>query len=303
MSRLSDSDKSQIIELYRQSGETTLTLAERYGVSNTTISRILKNSLSPEEYDSLIQQKRSASRSSARSTPPEVSEEPVQGSLLEPVEIVESEPIVEEPAPSKPAAPVRRSRHRASSPDEVEDLEPISTPVAAEPELTQASTVEAIVGEDLTPSTGGMLDDEDDDLEDDLDDLDNLDDEEDLDDDDDDDRAILPSIQLSASDFIRVLPIAEAAIPKTCYLVVDRSAELVARPLSEFAELGQIPSDEVEEKTLPVFDNHRVAKRFSNIRTQRVIKVPDSRVLQKAAPHLQAKGITRLLIDGQVYAL
>lgn len=307
MSRLSDSDKSQIIELYRQSGETTLTLAERFGVSNTTISRILKSSLSPEEYDSLIQQKRSASRSGSRSTTPEVSEEPVQGSLLEPVEetveaeeTVEPEPIAEEPSPSsKPAAPVRRSRRRSTVP-EVEELEPTS--VVEEPELTQASTVEAIVGEDLTPNTGGMLDDDEDDLEDDLDDLDNLD--EDLDDDDeDDDRAILPSIQLSASDFIRVLPIAEAAIPKTCYLVVDRSAELVARPLSEFAELGQIPSDEVEEKTLPVFDNHRVAKRFSNIRTQRVIKVPDSRVLQKAAPHLQAKGITRLLIDGQVYAL
>jgi hypothetical protein len=296
MSRLSDSDKSHIIELYRQSGETTLTLAERYGVSNTTISRILKSTLSPEEYDSLIQQKRSASRGGSKSaavatTPPD--ETPVQGSLLEPEEtVVEPEPIEEKS--SKPAAPVRRSRRRASEPEEVE-----STPVAAEPELTEASTVEEIVGEDLTSNSDGMLDD--DDLEDDdLDDLDGLD--EDLDD-EDDEPAILPSIQLSASDFIRVLPIAEAAIPKTCYLVVDRSAELVARPLSEFAELGQIPKDEIEEKTLPVFDNHRVAKRFSNIRTQRVIKVPDSRVLQKAAPHLQAKGITRLLIDGQVYAL
>ncbi|MCU0552785.1 MAG: hypothetical protein MUC48_25930 [Leptolyngbya sp. Prado105] len=302
MSRLSDSDKSQIIELYRQSGETTLTLAERYGVSNTTISRILKSTLSPEEYDSLIQQKRSASRGGSKSTVAS-NEATVQGSLLEETlkpDVIELEPdlidAVEEKS-TKPAAPVRKSRRRSMIDEEVD-----ATPVAAEPELTQASTVEAIVGEDLTPSTGGMLEDDedDDDLEDDLDDLDSLD--EDLED-EDDEPAILPSIQLSASDFIRVLPIAEAAIPKTCYLVVDRSAELVARPLSEFAELGQIPKDEIEEKTLPVFDNHRVAKRFSNIRTQRVIKVPDSRILQKTAPHLQAKGITRLLIDGQVYAL
>jgi transposase-like protein len=297
MSRLSDSDKSQIIQLYRQSGETTLTLAERYGVSNTTISRILKSSLSPEEYDSLIQQKRSASRSSSKSSEPVAP--PVQGNLLETVEPVKAPEPVATPEPVEPVEvskkPVLR-RSRRTEPEAVE-----ATPVAAEPELTQASTVEAIVGEDLTPSTGGMMDDDEDDLEDDLDDLDNLD--EDLDDDDDDEPALLPSIQLNASQFIRVLPIAEAAIPKTCYLVVDRSAELVARPLSEFAELGQIPKDEIEEKTLPVFDNHRVAKRFSNIRTQRVIKVPDSRVLQKAAPHLQAKGITRLLIDGQVYAL
>jgi hypothetical protein len=34
-----------------------------------------------------------------------------------------------------------------------------------------------------------------------------------------------------------------------------------------------------------------------------VIKLPDAQVLQKTSSHLQAKGITRLLIDGQVYAL
>lgn len=294
MSRLTDTDKAKIIDLYRQTGETTLTLAEQYGVSNTTISRILKSSLSAEEYESLIQQKRSASRGGTKTVT--VDTPAVQGNLLEtpePEQLEAVEPEVVEPLeePSKPAPP-RRVKRRSSAPEATEEAAP---PVE---EVAQVNTVEAIVGEDLMPDTGGMMDDdEEDDLDDDLDDLDSLDEE------DDDEPAILPSIQLSAADFIRVLPIAEAAIPRTCYLVVDRSAELVARPLSEFAELGQIPSGEVEAKTLPVFDNHRVAKRFSNIRTQRVIKVPDSRVLQKAAPYLQAKGITRLLIDGQVYAL
>ncbi|HTL88887.1 MAG TPA: hypothetical protein VL134_05755 [Leptolyngbya sp.] len=315
MSRLTDSDKSQIIELYRHSGETTLTLAERYGVSNTTISRILKSSLSAEEYEQLIQQKRIASRSGSRTIAPV--DKPVQGSLLEtsaPVEPVVIKSVAIEPdgvepdgvepksaqpepdaASSKPAPPRRR---RSTASDEA------AAPVVELPKPVAVGLGDEIELEDLAPASNNIDDDDldDDDDEDDLDDLDSLDD--DLEDDEDDDEpAILPSIQLSAAEFIRVLPIAEAAIPRTCYLVVDRAAELVARPLSEFAELGQIPSGEVEERTLPVFDNHRVAKRFSNIRTQRVIKVPDSRVLQKAAPYLQAKGITRLLIDGQVYAL
>ncbi len=303
MSRLSDSDKSQIIELYRQSGETTLTLAERYGVSNTTISRILKSSLSADEYERLIQQKRIASRSGSRSTT--TIETPVQGSLLEAtvpklVESVEPEPIDLQPVQPEPVAAVASSK--PAPPRRVQRRSTTADPAAliVEAPKVAINPVETISVEDLAPTVNGEIDEDDDDLEDDLDDLDNLD--EDLDD-DDDEPAILPSIQLSAAEFIRVLPIAQAAIPKTCYLVVDRAAELVARPLSEFAELGQIPSGEVEERTLPVFDNHRVAKRFSNIRTQRVIKVPDSRVLQKAAPYLQAKGITRLLIDGQVYAL
>jgi hypothetical protein len=36
---------------------------------------------------------------------------------------------------------------------------------------------------------------------------------------------------------------------------------------------------------------------------QRVVKVPDSKVITKVSGYLQAKGITRLLIDGQVYSL
>ncbi|MBC6430754.1 hypothetical protein FM036_07885 [Nostoc sp. HG1] len=91
-------------------------------------------------------------------------------------------------------------------------------------------------------------------------------------------------------------------MPKTCYLVIDRSSELITRPLKDFGDLGQIPSLETQQRTLPVFDNHRVAKRFSTKR-DRVIKVPDSKMLHKARTHLQAKGITRLLIDGQVYSL
>ncbi|QIR37507.1 hypothetical protein HCG51_12840 [Tolypothrix sp. PCC 7910] len=85
-------------------------------------------------------------------------------------------------------------------------------------------------------------------------------------------------------------------------MVIDRSSELITRPLKDFGDLGQIPSLETQQRTLPIFDNHRVAKRFSTKR-DRVIKVPDSKMLQKARTHLQAKGITRLLIDGQVYSL
>ena len=57
--KLSDADKQEIIEQYRQPGETTSTLAQRYGVSNSTISRLLKSSFSAQEYDQLVQQKRS----------------------------------------------------------------------------------------------------------------------------------------------------------------------------------------------------------------------------------------------------
>jgi hypothetical protein len=110
------------------------------------------------------------------------------------------------------------------------------------------------------------------------------------------------SIELRGTGLIQVLPLSEASLPKICYLVVDRGAELITRPLKAFGELGQIPAAEIREKTLAVFDNHRVARRFAT-RNQRVFKIPDGSMLQKTAPYLVAKGITRLLIDGQVYSL
>lgn len=135
-------------------------------------------------------------------------------------------------------------------------------------------------------------------------DLEDINDEEDEEDDDDwsEEEEISYSGQRSHLSNIQILPLSQASLPRTCYLVIDRSAELIVKPLADFADLGSIPEAEVKQQTLPVFDNHHIAKRFSH-RRERVIKVPDGRMIQKTSHHLQDKGITRLLIDGQVYSL
>jgi hypothetical protein len=167
-----------------------------------------------------------------------------------------------------------------------EDRSPDTT--AMQLEATQ-NTFAEMFGEELLDDQG-----------DDLDDLDDLDDEDD--DDDEEWEAPRPLVTRRGDSLVRVLPLSAASLPRTCYLVIDRAAELITRPLRDFGDLGQIPNPETQQRTLPIFDNHRVAKRFSTKR-DRVIKVPDSRMLHKARYQLQAKGITRLLIDGQVYSL
>ncbi len=138
-------------------------------------------------------------------------------------------------------------------------------------------------------------------LGEDLEDINDEEDEEDEEDWEDDDEPSYPPKSSDLED-IKILPLSQALLPRTCYLVIDRSAELIVKPLADFADLGIIPDTEVRQRTLPVFDNHRIAKRFSH-RRERVIKVPDGRMLQKTSHHLQDKGITRLLIDGQVYSI
>ena len=290
--KLTDRDKTEILSLYRNPEETTSTLAVRYNVSSSTISRFLKSSLSEQEYEELIKQKRQsrspnrtqkqALASSDRSDSWEnnFSDEQITSPITQAEQTYSPLPeIITAPQVTREQKPTSKSlslklKDKSSSFEEDEDIEEVNV-----------LTLEEMLGEDL-----GDLDEDEEDLED--------TDEEEWDSEIEEDY-----YQTHAKNAnVQVLPLSEASFPKTCYLVIDRSAELITRPLKEFADLGNIPVEEIGQETLPVFDNHRVARRFS-LRSQRVIKVPDGRILEKTCSYLQAKGITRLLMDGQVYSL
>jgi hypothetical protein len=321
--KLTDSDKQEILKLYRETAETTSTLAERYGVSNSTISRLLKSTLPEDEYEYLVSLKRAARTPEGRAQvsyeqlplltqpepEPEIEIPPIESPPLEVPKVeplprrvirVEEQLYSEETAESLAAS--RRVRRRPSAAEKLE------TPEQKPPEIVSisipplkdkhpgAAVIAQMLGEDLLDESEDLDDLDDDDLDD--DDFE----EEDFDDDDLDEERPLVTKRRPGEASVQVLPLSIANLPKTCYLVIDRSSELITRPLKDFGDLGQIPSLETQQRTLPVFDNHRVAKRFSTKR-DRVIKVPDSKMLHKARTHLEAKGITRLLIDGQVYSL
>nr|WP_081677602.1 transposase [Dolichospermum circinale] len=331
--KLTDSDKQEILKLYRESAETTSTLAERYGVSNSTISRLLKSTLPEEEYEYLVSLKRAARTPegraqvsydqlpllnqpillSAASTGLSSAEEL---STPEPEKLIIAAKVDGNPDFSEDIPANRRVKTRSSAVEQpqppvikespvVKDPEivrhkPTETPIIPKPKLevetrrSQASLFAEILDEDLLAEPDDL---DDDDLDDDL-----YNEEDDFEDEDYEVPKPLVTRRKNGEASVQVLPLSVAHLPKTCYLVIDRSAELITRPLKDFGDLGLIPSLENQQKTLPIFDNHRVAKRFSTKR-DRVIKVPDSQVLHKASNHLQAKGITRLLIDGQVYSL
>ena len=97
-------------------------------------------------------------------------------------------------------------------------------------------------------------------------------------------------------------PLGDAALPASVYMLVDKAVELQAKPLSDFPELGQLPAEEEGRQALMVFANPRQAKRHCG-RTQRVIKVPDTRILERTAPYLVAQGITRVVMEGSLYSL
>lgn len=398
--KLTEADKTSILSLYRQPQETTSTLAERYGVSNSTISRLLKSSLPEAEYSLLIQQKRGTpernatdknatedtisvfaeptsavpqakprGRKKAEATPvvPQAIEPPTEAGAILPVpvdahnlspqaielpteaasETEGSSPgdllsaAVEEATPPITKPSRRRRTQRESLPESsLPESLPPDSPAAADPtpeptQLTlpdpelvtapakpappvlksaQTSAPETSEAPEAETDLGNEVDGDGDDwdspvLGDDYDD-------DDGDDGDDDGENIYPWDGVdspterlhhhgarTATETLEIFPLTADVLPSLCYVVVERtSSDLVVLPLRTFAELGQIPESEGESQTLPVFENHNVARRFSR-RNQRVVKVPDGTLLQTTSAYLQAKGITRLFIDGQVFSL
>jgi hypothetical protein len=363
--KITAADKLEIVDLYCNGGDTTASLANRYSVSNSTISRILKTGIPEVEYEVLIQQKRGLKV--------EIEDEYVSKLVAPPVEIpaatsqldldlsdierVDTTPTVVLPvipSPTNTAAEdsttPRKVRRRSSAPLTIDGDEPIAVVEADESTVTEtrsqiSSAVEIPPSDNVesstpppisrTPVLREILADSEsryaprlvveiptDELEEDDDDTEDVnvlaamfgeevaDDEEDEEEEDDDDDSttvdrVLDPNQLLTKDrlHVQITPLSQATLPRTCYIVIDKFAELIVRPLKEFADLGQISSEETQQRTLPIFDNPRVAKRFSNQRTQRVIKVPDSKVFYKTTQHLRLKGITRLLVDGNIYSL
>ena len=318
--KLSQSEKQEIIRLYQDvPEETTITLAERYGVSSSTVRRVLQSAVPKDVYDILTTQKQRLHRVGKRSSEDVVDRDESQRE----VDSQTPEPISRESTLILP----RKRKHSSTFDSEVlksdasNSLEPDSLKISSSNYQLSIPGLEGLFSPDRLEVKGRVFGDydPDEDHEEDGEDTnrdranegDDNDDGEDYGDefaddegDEDDDtepRGLFShSLASGGSVLVKILPLTETVLPRTCYLVIDRFSELIAKPLRAFSELGRIPEEEVLEQTLPVFDNHRIASRFSG-RNQRVFKVPDGRLLRKAAPYLQAKGITRLLIDGQVY--
>jgi hypothetical protein len=301
--KLALDNKQEIIRLYRESNSTTTQLAKQFGVSTSTVLRLLQELIPAVEYRQLVNQKKADGKRGARSNH-DIDDFRVNQLALLPDEM--------------PSSPIMASKRLAQDIEANFD-EGEETAIAMDDNLNDQLNDDDEQLEDLSDS----LDDDDEDLDDeDLDDED-LDDEDEDDEDDlvDEDNLNLGQDELDfdedvdssltmfdelhsgheSSDRLEILPLTQAPLPLICYIVVDRIAEIITLPLKDFKDLGTIPIEETLSKTIPIFDNHRVARRFSH-HNQRVIKFP-SGLIHITRPQLLQKGITRILFSGQVYAL
>ena len=270
--RLSDSEKQDLVGRYK-AGESTAALAEAFGCSSNTVSRTVKALLPPEAYAALKASRQKGGTVVAVAQP-----------LLEipPLEVSPLEVLPLEVAPNSST-----------------DAEPISTVDASSEEDHKP---ESSVGEFSTEESSTLA----------------LDDAADFAEESDDQGSgveepvpmdvfteLVPLIGvagLSGSAPIETQPLSPGVLPGSVYMLVDKVVELDARPLRDFPELGALDSVDQDRQGLFLFSNPRAAKRQCG-RSQRVIKVPDTKVFERTSSYLLKRGITRLVMEGTVVAL
>lgn len=313
--RLSDAQKQDIVGRY-QGGASSTELAEAFGCSPNTVSRVVKAALSPEDYAQLKQQRlRSGRAASSSSEAPELTS-------TSPVETAASPE--ESPRPGQATHQgddqSDNSRSGDGQPEELQpwalqaDAEPAAPPDPSEaptpaPEAPVAEAADPSFGQGLEPSAenagseepGVLAIDDADDFGDDEGEEDGDDEGVDLGDADDEEAEESDDLAL-VHEPVQCRCLSEAQLPSSAYLLVDKTVELQPTPLSDYTELGPLPAEEAERQALLVYGNPRQAKRHCG-RSQRVIQLPDVSILQRTAPYLLAQGISRVVIDGSLYSL
>ncbi|MEB3201162.1 MAG: hypothetical protein VKK62_11650 [Synechococcaceae cyanobacterium] len=276
--RLSEAQKIELVDRFR-GGASSQELADQYGCSANTVSRVVKQALDPDEYERLKGRRGRRGGTAAAAEAPQL-ELP--------------QPAAGEPEAPAPEAPPLAARAVEESVLEAPDL---SEPELEDPELDAEDRPSSWAIDDADD----FGDDSEDTSEDDgpeEDGLEEADSQADL-------FVVVPLAGTSVDDGAPALearPLEEAVLPGSVFMLVDKTVELEVKPLRDFSDLPPLAEEEQERQALMVYANSRNAKRQCG-RTQRVIKVPDTDVFRRTAPYLVRKGITRLVVDGALYSL
>lgn len=217
--KLSPAQKQDILQLYNEMSN--VDLAERFGVSISTIARVIKEG----KDRALIQPKKSSKQLDLIPSPP-----------------------AEAPPPFQP---------------EEEEIEP----------MEELAVLEAVIGDDFEDDSDLAEEEDEGEEEEPIEELHNF----------------------------TILPLYELGLPDMCYLVIDKAAEIVTRPLKDFKDLGCLPPGQEQCRTLPLFRNYRLARRFSNPH-QRIIKMP-GHLLSATQDKLRQKGVSFILFNSRIYSL
>ena len=101
---------------------------------------------------------------------------------------------------------------------------------------------------------------------------------------------------------ISSIPISDIDFPKIVYMIVDKKIELEVKFLKDYPEWQFLPASDLDRKSIQIFFDLKIAKR-NCAKEKKVIKIPNTKVFQIAAPYLISRGISRIVTSDKLIAL
>ena len=90
--------------------------------------------------------------------------------------------------------------------------------------------------------------------------------------------------------------------PSIVYMIVDKKIELKIKTLKEFPQWQFLSKDELERKTIQIFNDLKTAKTECS-KENKVIKIPNTNVFKIVSKILTSRGISRIIYDDKLIAL
>ena len=302
--QFTERQKAQMVEQYR-AGSSSVAVGKRFGCSDRTVMRLVRSRLSSAELEALKEQNRKRP-AQAQATPATAT-----GGATGPLTERQKDQMVEQYRAGSSSVAVgkrfgcsdrtvmRLVRSRLSS-AELEALKQQNRKRPGQAHTRPAAPEEEPVDKVTVPQHLPW------------DDADDFAENGGRDDDvaiEDDDTALPATSRRSvgkradrSTEAARATNLDVSRLPSPLYLLVERSVELQPQTLGSLHHLGPLDTDEQRRQGLILFSNVRQARRQCR-RNQRIVKVADPKLLGKTAPHLLAQGISRLVIEGTLYAL
>ena len=109
-------------------------------------------------------------------------------------------------------------------------------------------------------------------------------------------------IELEERKEISSIPITEFDLPEIVYMLVDKKIELDPKILKEYSDWTFMPEKDLSRLTLEIFSNQKKAKICCS-KNQKIIKIPNSKVISIVSRFLKARGITRIIYGDSLLSL
>ena len=101
---------------------------------------------------------------------------------------------------------------------------------------------------------------------------------------------------------ISSIPIEKVNFPKVLFLISDSKNDLDIKPLKHYPTWDFLAPDEQNRMTIEIFSDQKIAKKVC-LTQQKLIKIPNPKVLELASKKLKEKGITRIIYEDNLLSL